>query len=108
MNELILLLVVILLMFLIDIKYVIIICFIIYLIKSDPKIKNIIEKKIKSENTKTKYNSEIDKILDKLKKYKKNFKNQYSKGINYWKLFIKMLHKLEDDNLENYNQYLMG
>lgn len=105
MNEFILLCIMILLMFFIDIKYIIIICFIIYLVKSDTKIKNIIEKQIQPDKVNIKYNSEIDKLLKKLKKYKKNFKNQYSKGIHYWRLFIKTIHKLEDDNIGNYNQY---
>ena len=105
MNKLILLMILVLLMFLIDIKYVLIICFIIYILKNDNKLKSIIEKNLVSEDIRVKYNTEIEKILKKIKKHKKNNKQQYLKGIEYWRLFIKMIHKLEDNKIGNYNQY---
>ena len=44
-------------------------------------------------------------ILKKLKKYKKKSRNQYLKGMYYWNMFIKNIHVLEDEKLQNYNQY---
>ena len=78
-----------------------------YLINEYPNIQknvknNILkEKKDKSLN----YNHKISEILKGLKKYKKKNRETYHNGIYYWKLFIKNIHILENDNLEHYNQY---
>ena len=62
-------------------------------------------KELKPPKIRVSYNSNIENILKSLKKFKKKSKNQYLKGIYYWNKFIKTIHILEDDNLENYNPY---
>ena len=49
------------------------------------------------------YTNKIENNLKRLKKYKK-YEN-YNEGLFYWKKFIKILKKLENDNINLYNQY---
>jgi hypothetical protein len=94
-----------------DIKYVLVIFIGLYIITDYKNIKNKITKKLNlttnsnksKKSLKIEYNSKIESILNNLKKYKKNF--QYLKGIYYWSNFIKTLNILENDKLQNYNQY---
>lgn len=106
MNEMIILVAGLFLMYYIDIKYVLIILVFVYILNDYPTIKTKfmktlnIDKQIVSE-----YNTVVEGILNKLKKYSKKYKRQYKEGLYYWKKFIKTLKILEDNSLQNYNQY---
>ena len=65
------------------------------------KLDDIIEEKYDYVN----YNSDIEEVLKKLKKYKKTDKVNYSESMYYWKLFMKQIKILEHKELEHYNQY---
>ena len=104
MNEIYIILISLIFLQYIDIKYVII-CFVgLYILLNYIPIK----KKLNDYIPKSKpldYTPKITEILKKLKKYKKKSRNQYLKGLYYWNQFIKNIHILENDNLQNYNQY---
>jgi len=51
------------------------------------------------------YNSDIDTLLIKIKKFKKYNKVSYKQGVKYLRKFIKTINILEHDNIMNYNQY---
>jgi len=65
------------------------------------------KKEIKKDKKKNKinYNDNIEYHLNKLKKYKKYNLNSYNEGLFYWKQFIKVLRKLQDNEIHLYNQY---
>jgi len=105
MNEMILIIVGLFLMYYIDIKYVLIIFVAMYIYNDYDNIKKKIMKTIKPEKNKIEYNNKIENLFNKLKKYNKKNRTQYGEGLYYWKKFIKILKKLENDNLQNYNQY---
>ena len=92
----------------VDIKFTLLFFLFIFFFKDNDFFKKNITDKIKiptKEKNLPNYNSNVENILKKLEKYKKNHHTQYDKGIYYWKKFIKTLKILENDNLENYNQY---
>ena len=64
--------------------------------------KNLFEKK---ENIMLNYNNKIENLLLKIKKYEKKSPYNYQQGIHYWKLFLKNINTLENDELYMYNQY---
>lgn len=64
-------------------------------------IQELFNKKERSYN----YNSKIENILNGLKKYKHKSPYDYKQAIKYWKKYTETLHILENDKLENYNQY---
>lgn len=105
MNDLFIIGIVIMILLFIDIKYAIIALIVLYLLKEYSQIKKKVVKELKPPKIRVSYNSNIENILKSLKKFKKKSKNQYLKGIYYWNKFIKTIHILEDDNLENYNPY---
>lgn len=92
----------------VDIKFTLLFFLFIFFFKDNDFFKKNITDKIKIPTKKENlpnYNSNVENILKKLEKYKKNHHTQYDKGIYYWKKFIKTLKILENDKLENYNQY---
>ena len=104
MNEIYIIMISLLFLQYFDIKYIIILFAGIYILLNYNPIKDKINNFI-PKSTPLNYTSKIEKILKKLKKYKKTSRNQYLKGIFYWNEFIKNIQELEDDTLQNYNQY---
>ena len=51
------------------------------------------------------YNSRVEKIFKRLKKFKKYNKVSYKTGVKYLRKFFKTVKVLEYDNLYNRNQY---
>ena len=51
------------------------------------------------------YNNKIEGILLKIKKYQKKSPYNYQQGMHYWKLFLRNINMLENDELYMYNQY---
>jgi len=51
------------------------------------------------------YNTPIQELLDKFKKYKKYNKISYKQGVKYLRKFFKTIHILENPSITNYNQY---
>ena len=51
------------------------------------------------------YNNKIHDLLIEIKHYKKYNKVSYKEGVKYMRKFIKTLHILEKDTINNYNQY---
>ena len=92
-----------------DIKVLISILVIFYIINQYPTLKKNINENILDKNKKSKipikYNHKISKLLSKLKKYKKKSPYNYKQGMYYWTQFMKLIDLLEDDNLHHYNQY---
>lgn len=88
-----------------NINYIVGLILIFYLLFNyeyiDPSIKKLNEKKEDNIN----YTYKIQDIFDELKEYESVSLFDYKKGIEYWKSFIKLLVKLEDKSLYNYNQY---
>lgn len=92
-----------------DIKVLLSIIVIFYIINQYPTLKknineNIIDKENKSKIP-IKYNHKISQLLSKLKKYKKKSPYNYKQGMYYWTQFMKLIDLLEQDNLHHYNQY---
>jgi len=89
-----------------DSKIIIAIFVILYFLK---EYSGVIENKfndiINVKNDYVNYNSSIEGLLKKIKKYKKNNELNYSEGIYYWKLFMKQIKTLEHKDLFNYHQY---
>ena len=93
-----------------DIKIIVIILVILYFFKEyykdfKNKTKGIIENKNDVKKFYKDYNLEIENVLNSLKKYKKNNKQNYREGLHYWKLFMKQIKELEHKDLFNYSQY---
>lgn len=110
MNEFIIIALGLLLMYYLDIKYVLIILVFFFILKDYDNIKNKVlnitkKEKISNKRPSTYYNSNTEYILNKFKKYSKKHKIQYERGIFYWSKFIKTLKILEDKSLKNPNQY---
>ena len=63
---------------------------------------NTVFEKNKTDYT---YSPKIKELFKKLKKHKGISIFNYQKGLDYWKQFIKHINLLENDKLENYNQY---
>ena len=67
--------------------------------------------RVKQESTKDQisddmfYNSRVENILKRLKKFKKYNKVSYKTGVKYLRKFFKTVKVLEYDNLYNRNQY---
>ena len=104
MNEIYIIIISLLFLQYFDIKYIIILFAGLYILLNYNPIKNKLKNYI-PKSTPLEYTSKIEKILKNLKKYKKTSRNQYLKGIFYWNEFIKNIQELEDDTLQNYNQY---
>lgn len=51
------------------------------------------------------YNNKIERLLKKIKKFKKQSPHNYKEGMYNWVQFMKNIDRLEDDTLHNYNQY---
>ena len=51
------------------------------------------------------YNNKIEKLLKKIKKFKKRSPHNYKEGMYYWVHFMKNIDLLEDDDLYHYNDY---
>jgi hypothetical protein len=51
------------------------------------------------------YNDITDKYLEELKKFKKYNKPTYKEGVKHLKSFFKLVHILEKNEINNYNQY---
>ena len=72
-------------------------------------IKENIETKVVNHKEKAplllNYNNKIERLLKKIKKYKKKSPYNYKEGMYYWVQFMKNIDLLEDHNLYNYNQY---
>ena len=51
------------------------------------------------------YNNKIENLLLKIKMYEKKSPYNYKQGIHYWKLFLKNIDILENNELYMYNQY---
>jgi len=51
------------------------------------------------------YNNKIHDLLIQLKKYKKYNKVSYKDGVKYMRKFFKTVHILEHDDIYNYNHY---
>jgi hypothetical protein len=106
MNELIFIIGGLFLMYYIDIKYVLIILVVLYIYRDYDNIKEKINISLKTDKKhEIEYNSNVERLLNKLKKYNKKYKKQYDLGLYYWKKFIKLLKILEDESLQNFNQY---
>ena len=106
MNELIMIIVGIILLYYLDIKYIVIILLAFFIFNDYNKIKKKVTDLVKpNKKEKIEYTDKISEILNKLKKYEKTSKNQYLRGLYYWKKFIKKIKKLENDKLLNFNQY---
>ena len=106
MNELIMLLMGIVLLYYLDIKYIVIILLAFFVLNDYNNIKKKIINLVKPDKReKIEYTDKISDLLKKLKKYEKSSKNQYLKGLYYWKKFIKKVKKLENYKLLNFNQY---
>jgi|TARA_Y100000389_G_C17261758_1_gene413387 hypothetical protein len=92
-----------------DIKVLISILVIFYIINQYPNLKKNINENILDKNNKSKipikYNHKISKLLSKLKKYKKKSPYNYKQGMYYWTQFMKLIDLLEKDDLHHYNQY---
>ena len=93
-----------------DLKIIVILLVILYFFKEyykdfKNKTKDIIENKNDANKFYKDYNLEIEKVLNGLKKYKKNNKQNYSEGLHDWKLFMKQIKVLEHKDLFNYSQY---
>lgn len=67
-----------------------------------PEIKNKQKYEITDDMN---YNTTIETSLHSLSKFKKYNKVSYKEGIRYMKLFLKMIHILEQDKINNYNHY---
>ena len=52
------------------------------------------------------YNNKIHDLLLEIKHYKKYNKVSYKEGVKYMRKFIKTLHILEKDTINNYNHYI--
>ncbi len=104
MNEIYIILISLLFLQYVDIKYIIIFSVGLYILLNYNPIKTKLNDYI-PKSTPLEYTPKINKILKKLKKYKKTSRSQYLKGMYYWNQFIKYIHILENDNLQNYNQY---
>lgn len=106
MNEIIIIIAGLFLMYYLDIKYVLIIFVALYIYRDYDNIKEKINSSLKiDKKSEILYNSKIENILNKLQKYKKKYKKQYESGMYYWNKFIKMIKILEDNSLQNYNHY---
>ena len=106
MNELIMIIVGIILLYYLDIKYIVIILLAFFILNDYKNIKKKVIDIVKpNKKEKIEYTDKISEILNKLKKYEKTSKNQYLRGLYYWKKFIKKIKKLENDKLLNFNQY---
>ena len=51
------------------------------------------------------YNNKIERLLKKIKKFKKRSPHNYKEGMYYWVQFMKNIDLLEDDDLYHYNDY---
>ena len=106
MNELIMIIVGIILLYYLDIKYIVIILLAFFIFNDYKNIKKKVIDIVKpNKKEKIEYTDKISETLNKLKKYEKTSNNQYLRGLYYWKKFIKKIKKLEDDKLLNFNQY---
>ena len=96
----------IVLLYYLDIKYIVIILLAFFVLNDYNNIKKKIINLVKPDKReKIEYTDKISDLLKKLKKYEKSSKNQYLKGLYYWKKFIKKVKKLENYKLLNFNQY---
>ena len=60
---------------------------------------------LKSKKDKISYNTKLETIYKKLKKYKHISPYDYRKMNELWKKFVETIYKLENDKLYNYSQY---
>lgn len=74
------------------------------LIKSKNKYEKIIEDNQRQKKDIT-FDTEITKIMDKLKKYSKYNKNSYEEGYNHMKNFMIIIHDLERSDIGHPRQY---
>ena len=92
-----------------EIKALISIIVIIFIINQYSSIKKNINENIINKDKKQKlplrYNHNISILLSKIKKYKKKSPYNYKQGMYYWTNFIKNIDQLENDELHHYNQY---
>ena len=70
-----------------------------------PEINKIIEIE-KPNNNDVHYNSDINELLEDLKKYKKCSINNYNNGMKYFHKFMDTIHTLENRNLKHSRQYI--
>lgn len=90
-----------------EIKSLISIIVIIYIVINYTDFKNKLSHDLfdKEDKVSVNYNNNIERLLNKIKKYKKRDKNGYRSGMKYWHKFIETIKILEDNNTYNYNQY---
>tara|TARA_Y100000389_G_C17423038_1_gene497879 strand:+ start:823 stop:1446 length:624 start_codon:yes stop_codon:yes gene_type:complete len=106
MNEMIIIVAGLFLMYYMDIKYILIILVALYIYRDYDNIKEKINVSLKIDKKhEIEYNSNIERLLNKFKRYSKKYKKQYDLGLYYWKKFIKMIKILENESLHNFNHY---
>ena len=96
-----------------DTKIIISLGVVIFIIINYDKLKltgytgDIIKSDIKSHKISDDmyYNSTIQDLLHRLKRFKKYNKISYKDGVKYMRHFFKTIHILEKENLKNYNNY---
>ena len=72
--------------------------------KSEKKTERVIENN-KRERKEIHFDDEINKIILKLRKYRKYNRNAYEDGYKYIKMFMFIIHDLEKDDISHPRQY---